>query len=474
MAGATVAFHLATSTIYSYHRDEVYYLASGRRLSWGYVDHPPLTPFLYRVSDTLFGSSLFGLRILPALLHGAIVVLTVALAVEFGARGRGQLAVALAAAMVPMFLTIGHFLGTVTMEVVLWTAASLLVVRLLKGGDPRIWLAVGLVLGLSMLDKWTTVLLVAGLGVGLLAFPERRVLATPWAAAGAAIALAIWLPNLLWQADHGFPQFEVAGHLRNYLQSVLAAPFQFVLLGAVSVILALPGFLWLLRNPGARTYRPLALAFVVILALVMVTGGKPYYAAVFGPVLIAAGGAANPGPPGWGLPALIAGTGLVIAPFAMPLLPLSTANVVRVLNPEIVEMVGWPRLVDVVEEVYRQHPGATIFATNYSQAGSLELLGPGRGLPQPISGHNSYWYWGHPTGRSAATIVVGMPRREVKGVPGSRIENYLKPWFGDCRLAATFHSPGAVHNMDDGDPIWVCRDQRADWEDIWPQVQLFR
>src|SRR5205814_9304074 len=135
-------------------------------------------------------SSLFGLRILPALLHGVIVLLTVALAVEFGARGRGQLAVALGAAVVPMFLSIGHFLTTVTMEVVLWTAATLVVVRLLKGGDPRLWVAVGVALGLSMLDKWTTGLLVAGLGAGLLAFPERRVPATPWLAVGAAGALA--------------------------------------------------------------------------------------------------------------------------------------------------------------------------------------------------------------------------------------------------------------------------------------------
>src|SRR5207247_8577722 len=118
--------------------------------------------------------------------------------------------------------------------------------------------------------------------------------------------------------------------------------------------------------------------------------------------------------------------------------------------------------------------GATRVATRCWPAGSLERLGRGRGLPQPISAHNSYWCWGHPTGRSAATIVVGMPRREVKGVPGSRIENYLKPWFGECRLAATFHAPGGVRNMDDGAPIWVCRDQRVDWEDIWPQVRLFR
>src|SRR6478672_11574725 len=63
VAAVVVVFHLATASIYSYHRDELYYLTGGRRLAWGYVDHPPLTPFLYRISDSLFGTSLLGLRI---------------------------------------------------------------------------------------------------------------------------------------------------------------------------------------------------------------------------------------------------------------------------------------------------------------------------------------------------------------------------------------------------------------------------
>src|SRR3954447_21231494 len=133
IAGAVVVFHLATANIYGYHRDEPYYLASGRRLAWGYVDHPPLTPFLYRVSDTLFGSSQFGLRVLPAFLHGGIVLLTALLARELGADIRGQVVAALAAAVAPMLLTTGHFLGTVTPEIAAWLGITLVVVRLLNG-----------------------------------------------------------------------------------------------------------------------------------------------------------------------------------------------------------------------------------------------------------------------------------------------------------------------------------------------------
>src|SRR4051812_11124710 len=210
VAAIVVAFHLATAAIYSYHRDELYYLASGRRLAWGYVDHPPLTPFLYRISDILFGSSQFGLRIVPAFLHGGLVVMTALLARELGADARGQVVAAIAAAIAPMLLTTGHFLTTVTPEVLAWSAITLFVVRILNGGDPRLWVVVGVVVGLGFLDKWTTGFLIVGLAAGLLLVPERTVLRTPWLLAGIALALAIWAPNLVWQARHGWPQFEVA------------------------------------------------------------------------------------------------------------------------------------------------------------------------------------------------------------------------------------------------------------------------
>ena len=460
VATATTAFHLATAGIYGYHRDEVYYLASGRRLAWGYVDHPPLTPLLYRLSDELFGASPVALRIVPAVLSGVIVLLTARLARELGADRRRQVLAGLAAGIAPVFLTLGHFLSTVHMEVVVWTIAAILLTRLLKSGDAHLWVAIGLVLGVAMLAKWTTLYFVAGVGVGLLVTPARRLLVTPWLAAGAVVGLAVWLPNLLWQADHGWPQFALADEIRDYPLALATVPFQVVAIGA-GLLLAIPGSLWLLREPAGQRFRPFGIAFVVILVVVMATGGKPYYATVFAPVLLAAGAAS-----GWvthvrRVAIAMLAIAIVSAPFAMPLLPLSTADATRKLNKEIGEMTGWRHVVDVVEHVYRQHPGATIFTANYSEAGVIEVLGPERGLPQPISGHNNYWYWGHPHGKSAETIIVGIDER------------YLHRWFGDVQLAATIRTPGGVHNMEDGAPVWIGRDQRVDWDAMWPDTKHF-
>src|SRR5262249_15920181 len=145
----------------------------------------------------------------------------------------------------------------------------------------------GAVVGVGMLDKWTTGFLVIGLAAGLLLTPQREILATPWLVGGNAIALALWAPNLAWQAQHGWPQFDAADSVKNYGDARMTPLFVLAILGA-GTILAILGFVWRCRDSTGSHYRSLAIAFVVIVAVVMVTGGKPYYAAVFGPALIAA------------------------------------------------------------------------------------------------------------------------------------------------------------------------------------------
>ena len=457
IAAATVVLHLSTARVYGIHRDEPYYWASGRRLAWGYVDHPPITPLLYRLGDALFGHSLFDLRIVPALLHGGTVLLTVLLAREFGATSRAQLVAGLAAAIAPLALTTGHFLGTVSPEIVAWLAISFGVVRVLNRADPRWWVFMGGAVGLGMLNKWTTALLVIGLAVGFVATPARDALRSRWLLVGAAVALALWTPNVAWQAQHHWPQVAAADSIRDPTMALLTLPFLIVLLGG-GAVLAIPGLLWLARSPDAKDYRPFAIAFVVIVAIVMVTAGKPYYAGVFGLPLIAAGAASGLGASGWRVPVAVAVLGVVAAPLSMPLLPLATADFARGVNPEIGEMVGWRDLVDRVATVYQRYPGATIFTSNYSEAGSIEMFGGDR-LPQPISGHMTYWFWGHPSGRSETTIVVGASKR------------YLQRYFGDVQLAATFHTPHGVHNEEDGAAIFVCHQQRLTWDEMWPALR---
>jgi hypothetical protein len=386
------------------------------------------------------------------------VIVTALLARELGATRRGELAAATGVAIAPMFVTIGHFQTTVTAEVVAWTVAVLLLARLLRGGDPRLWVAVGAAVGVGLFDKWTTLLLVAGLAVGLLTTRARRALVTPWAFAGAAIALGLWLPTVHWQATHGWPQLELSRHLRSPVLPVFTAPYQVVLLGAASVV-AIPGLRRLLGSDAEPRDRALGMAFAAIVALVMVTGAKPYYAGAFGPVLVAAGAAQRGWVPSGRVFVTMGAIGLMTAPFSLPLLPRSTAKVTTLANRDIGEMVGWPELVDVAARLHARYPAAGIFTANYSEAASIEILGRGRGLPQPFSGHNAYWFWAHPHGTSAETLVVGFHKRD------------LDRFFTDVERVATFRSPEGVPNLENGSPIWVVRGQRASWDALWPRLK---
>src|SRR5262249_55378201 len=121
-----------------------------------------------------------------------------------------------------------------------------------------------------------------------------EVLRQPWPWLAAAIAAAIWLPNLAWQAEHGFPQVTMAqsiavdqgtgvgGRLKSIVEILaIAGPF----LWPVSVA----GAIWLVRARGAQPWRPLGLGFLLVVGLMLVVNGKSYYSAGYLPLAIAAG-----------------------------------------------------------------------------------------------------------------------------------------------------------------------------------------
>ncbi len=203
IAAAAVLVHVAFSLGYGHHRDELYFLAAGRRLALGYVDQPPLTPLLARLSADWFGGSLAGLRLFPALGHGALVVLAALLAAEFGGGRVARWLAAVCVAVSSLFLVTANSLSTTAVDQVVWVVAAYLVVRLLRSRDGRWWLGIGAAIGVGLQNKHTVLLLAAGLVVALIPARLTGWLRTPWPWAGAAVALALWAPNLWWQAAAG-------------------------------------------------------------------------------------------------------------------------------------------------------------------------------------------------------------------------------------------------------------------------------
>lgn len=473
VAAVQVAVLAVLSGRYGFHRDELYFMAAGDRLDWGYVDQPPLTPLLARISTAVFGDTPTGLRVVAMLIGAATVVVVALVARELGG-GRGAQTVAAAvAAGSSLTLAISHMLATNTLDTLLWVLLGLFALRLFRTGEPRWWLAVGAVAGVGVANKWLVLLLLLALGVAVLAVGPRAVLRTWWLAGGVVLALLVAAPTLVWQATHDFPLLTVATGISaddGAENRVLFVPMQLVYLSPVLVPVWVAGMVRLWRDPRLRWARSLAVAYPVLCVVLLVTGGKPYYPVPM-LLLLAAAGAA---------PALdwllrhrvlgygLAAVGLVVNLLvSLPVLPPSALGPALAMNAEQGEQVGWPEFTETVARGWQQIPEsdrdrAVIVTSNYGQAGAIEHYGPEHGLPQPFSGHMSYWDWGPPEDRMNGPVLL------VGDFDGGAA---LPPVFVGCELVAEHRSP--VDNDEQGTDVIRCDGARAPWSEIWPDLRRF-
>ena len=468
IAAGAAAMLLAVAQRYGWHRDELYFLEAGQHLAWGYVDQPPFTPFVARLADELAPGNLVALRTLPAVATALTIVLGALFVRELGGRRRAQVAGAAVIAGGGFVLGVGHLLSTAVFDLTASMAVLWLVARVLRTAEPRWWLAVGGVVGLSMLNKNLVVLLVLALAVGLVADRRWDVLLSPWTVAGAGLALAIASPNLLWQADHGWPQADMAEVLSERIGGENRAtllPLQLLFLGPLLVPLLWWGARWLARADAGRPYRALLWAWPAVLLVTFGSGGRPYYAL---PLTLAVGLAgvvevAERRDPAW-LARLVVPNLLVSVPLALPLLPLSATKVSATVNEAVAETVGWPELVQQVADVVADLPAderdrVVLLTGSYGEAGAIDRFGPAHGLPPAHSGHNGYGWFRQPTDDGATVVGVRLSAA------------YLSRHFEECDEVATVDNGFDVENEVQGLPIVVCRGLRGTWDEVWPELR---
>lgn len=479
VAIGAVAVLLFFAGQYGLHRDEMYFIVAGRHPDWGYVDQPPLTPLLNAISAAIFGVSTAGIRIMPALAFGAVVILTAAIAREFGGGRRAQTIAALTIA-VSGYLDAGHMNTTATYDVLLWTVVLLLVARLLRGADQRGWLLAGLAAGIALQNKNLILFLAAGMAVGVLLAQRWDLLRCPWLWLGMGLALLVWAPNLIWQAAHGWPQLEMARVIaarsgdENRTQLI---ELQVLFAGPLLFPIFVTGLWWLLRSTKSIAWRPIGWSYLVVLALVFVTAGKGYYAGGLLPTLIAAGAIVADG---WldrgrqwsrwlrrgtyGL--ATAASAVIVAVLVLPVIPAASVASTSIpkINSDVSSQIGWDKLVAQVSTVADSlTPGeraqTAILTANYGEAGAIELYG-GPGLPPVYSGENSYAYWGPPADSRTITILV---------MNWAGAGDYWGTYLGPCRLATTLDVglPEGV-GEEQGAGVWVCRRRIQPWSEIWP------
>jgi 4-amino-4-deoxy-L-arabinose transferase-like glycosyltransferase len=472
IAGAVAMLLIAFASRYGYHRDELYFLVAGQHLDWAYADQGPLTPLIARAMSEIDAGSLTMLRIPSALAAGATVLLTGMLARELGGGRRAEAIAAACAAVGVVVLFTGHTLSTSTFDLLAWTAVTWLVIRAVRTGDDRLWPVAGVVLGIGLLNKPLPAFLAVGLLAGVAVSGPRRLLRNPRVWAGAAIALALWSPWLIWQADHGWPQTDVSRSIASGDSASSEAwwamvPFQFLLISPLLAPVWIAGLVRLFRDPDVRELRFVAWAWVVLAVVFMATGGKPYYLAGLLPALLGSGAVSVDRWLERGRATvrktLLAGgvvlSAVIGATIALPVLPAEDAEPVVEVNEDVGETIGWPELAETVAAVYRQQPrSAVILTRNYGEAGAIDRYGPALGLPPAYSGHNAFGDWGPPPEGAAPVVAIGLPPSDLA-------------LLGGCTLAVRIDNDAGIDNDERGASVRVCAGPRGGWAPAWPSLE---
>jgi Dolichyl-phosphate-mannose-protein mannosyltransferase len=510
IALAKLLFHCYFNNRYGYFRDEFDYIACGDHLAWGYVDQPPLIPFLIRICRAVLGDSLRSIRFIPALASSLLVVQTAVLARELGGRRFAVLLSAICAVVVPQYLSNGSLLGTNCLEPNLWMGCAYFAILAIKRTDPRYWLWFGVVAGLGMEEKYSIAVFGLGIVVGLLLTEQRRAFLDKWIWLGGLAAFLIFLPNLLWNIHYDWPFVQLIHNIKADGRDVVLGPIQFflqqlLLVNPLTLPIWLRGLLFLLFSARLRPYRALGWCYLVCYAVFFVLHGKIYYLAPVYPMLLAAGavviegaidgrtdGGANVRPESgrrrlqWLKPVIIGvllADGAYLSPIVIPILspdhflayakalpfklPVTEHSHDRAALPQwYSDQFGWQEIVDETAVAWNRIPAdqrkdCGIFAQDYGQAGAIDFLGRRYGLPQSLSGHQTWFLWG-PRGYSGNCMIVLDDSRTRLGELWEHVEY----------VGTSADNPYALEKQID---VYICHGSKfGTLPQLWPQVKRWR
>ena len=448
---------------YSYFRDEFYYIACGRHLAWGYVDHGPIVAVQARLGEILFGDSVFALRVLSALAGAVAVLLTGVITWALGGRRPAQALAMFGLIVCPQYIGTDGYLSMNSFEPVFWMTCVLAVLLLLRQPAQRLgWLVFGISAGLGLLNKPSMTFFLAAVFVGLV-FTQPQVFRSRWAAAGIALMILIAFPNVLWQIHNHWPTLEFLRNGQRGHKSIVLNPLQFFLaqfnnMQPLNGLLWIPGVVALLRQRSIQNGRWLGLTYLVFFMIMLALHAKDYYLAAIYPAYFAAGGVA------WEkrfsqtvrvkqnqliafpvFESVLLLTSLLILPMSSPILrPATWVRYTKALHLQgdktetastgplpqfFADRFGWQEEVGVVRSTFASLPPeeqrrVCIFGQNYGDAGAIDFLGhlgaegQHSRLPPAMSGQNNYWLWGthdcDANRRGGAKVCVRRDRRSSR------------------------------------------------------------
>ncbi len=492
MGGIGFILQMATAGNYGIFRDEMYYLDCARHLAWGFVDHPPLSIALLKIITAVIGNSVYALRIVPALCCAFLVLLTGLLARRFGGTRWAMFFACLAALIAPVFLILTGFYSMNALELIFWPALFLLLAHLLTGGNPRLWLVFGAVMGLALLNKIGVAVLAIGLIPALIVSGGASYLKSKYFWMGATLAALIFLPHILWQMSNNWPTIEFMRNATEYKNVALSLPSFFVeqimLINPILLPFWLAGLGALLLWRRLRPFRVLGILWLAALLFFGLQHGKPYYMAPAYPPLLAAAGCLlaaliEKRTVWWRAvaTAIMVTGGLFVLPMAVPILPPSTlveyldqtgiqpksgeVNDTGALPQYFADRFGWDNMARTVAQAYHSLPdsirtGCAILTRNYGESGAINYFGPQYDLPRAICQHNSHYLWGPGNVTGETIIAIGFNIDDAQET------------YNEVRQIAVVVSPWAMW-YETNRPVYLCRGLKVPWDQAWRAGKLF-
>ena len=488
------ALQLATASRYGYFGDEMYHMACGEHLAWGYVDQPPLIAVFAWLTRHLFGTSVFAVHVFPAIAGIVLVWLTGRIACELGGGPFAQALAALCSACAGIYLVLFHIFTMNAFEPLFWMGCAYVLIRIIKTGNQKLWLWFGLLAGLGLENKYSMAVFGFAIVAGLVLTKERKALASKWIWIAGAIAFLIFLPNLLWNVQHHWPFLELMRNIRASGRDLAFTPLgylraQVFLMTPVTAPIWLLGAFYFFFFTSGTPFRVLGWTLVAVLGVFIVLHGKDYYATPVYPMMFAGGAIAleqiaarkNMA---WLKPVaivLVLAGSLALLPLVSPVLSPEAflryqAKLPFKIQPDEKSMLaepmphyfswsfGWEDMVRGVAKAYNSVPyeeraDTAIFGNNFAEAAAVDLIGPKYGLPKAISGHQTYWLWG-PRSYSGQTMIVLGDTPE-----GAR------HWFEEVTVLQELHNPYAPPW--ENRPVLLCRRPKrfSSLSEAWPKMK---
>jgi 4-amino-4-deoxy-L-arabinose transferase-like glycosyltransferase len=420
-----ISIHLLVVNNLGYHRDELLYFSLGQHPDFGFATVPPMIGWIAWLMTKTLGYSLFAVRFFPALLSGILVMLSAAIAGELGGSSFSRILAGTGIIISGFVLRTFSLFMPVYIDVVFWTLIFYLVIKFINTSSGKFLILLGLIAGLSLLNKYLIGLLFISILIIVPFTQYRKIFQNRNLWMGMIGGFIVILPNIIWQIVHRLPLINHLSELgRTQLAHVDRLSFltDQILMPSFASILTIAGIIWLFRNKDALKFRFLAIVCILVVVILFILRGKGYYTIGIFPFLIAAGAVSFEGTLKrlWHRIIFVCLLVLLTLPMVPLWLPVFKAKglveyfrilekkygivigrrfedgSIHSLPQDYADMIGWEELTSIANKAYQQNgdkKASFIYCENYGQAGAITFIGKKYGLPEAVSFHESFRYW---------------------------------------------------------------------------------